>query len=214
MGKFYESKFYQYALLAFELMKLNVVAVVCSLPVVTIGAVWTGMYAAVSELSNDSGSTVKNFFAGFKKNFLRSTLHWLLLLLFFVLTAADLYVLNVTPDGQISKAAVIAPLIISFFAFLAGGFLFPLINIFKAPFMQTIRICVVFSVKYFLRSFFVLFLNLIPFILLYFNTSIFMSVIPLWVLIAFALIAYINCRVMRPVIDEINALLEEESNGE
>ena len=84
MGKFYESKFYQYALLAFELMKLNVVAVVCSLPVVTIGAVWTGMYAAVSELSNDSGSTVKNFFAGFKKNFLRSTLHWLLLLLFFV----------------------------------------------------------------------------------------------------------------------------------
>lgn len=211
MGKFYESKLYRVLQLLYELIKLNAVAFLCSLPVITVGAAWAGMYASVSKLSNDSGSTLKDFFEGFRKNFKRATLHWLLLLAFLLLAAYDLLVFNTYTELEISKASVVIPLIVTFFVLLASGFLFPFLNVFKAPFLQTIRISVVFSVKYFMRSFCVLFLNAIPFLILYFMTDVFMRALPLWMFAAFALIAYANCHTMQPAVDEINALLEENS---
>ena len=215
MGKFYESKFFRVLQIAYELIKLNIVAVFCSVPIVTVGAVWTGVYASVDGIYNGEGSTIKDFFAAFKKNFKRATLHWLLLLVFFAFAVGYVIILNLYTAEEISKAMVIIPLVITLIATLASGLLFPLLNVFKAPFFQTIRISLVFSIKYFLRAFFVFLLNVAPFALLYIKTSLFLSLLPVWLFIAFAVIAYVNYWAILPAVDEINRLLEEnEEEGE
>ena len=58
MGKFYESKLYHFAQLVYELVKLNVVAVVCSLPVVTAGAAWAALYCGIDAMADGSASPV------------------------------------------------------------------------------------------------------------------------------------------------------------
>lgn len=212
MGKFYESKLFHFAQLVYELMKLNVVAVVCSLPVVTVGAAWSALYCGVDALRSGEASPVSVFFSSLKKHFRRATLHWLFLLFFLILAAGDLIIFNTFSAEEIPAAAVVIPLIITAFAMLAAGFLFPLIPVVKAGFRQTVNIALVFSLKYFLRSFFVLILNVLPFALLYVRTSLFLRALPVWLLVGFAAIAYGNALVIQPAVDEILEILEEQNN--
>ena len=101
MGKFYESKLYHFAQLVYELGKLNVVAVVCSLPVVTAGAAWAALYCGIDAMADGSASPVSVFFASFRKYFKRATLHWLFLLFFLILAAGDLIIFNTFSEEEI-----------------------------------------------------------------------------------------------------------------
>lgn len=209
MGKFYESKLYHFAQLVYELVKLNVAAVICSLPVITAGAAWAALYCGVDAIAGGSASPCTVFFASFRRYFKRATLHWLLLLLILILAAGDLIIFNTFSREEISAVAVVAPLIITAFALLAAGLLFPLLHVVAAGFRQTIGISIVFALKYFLRAFFALLLNALPFLLLYYKTVWFLRSIPVWLLVGFAAIAYVNARVMQPAVTEILSILEE-----
>ena len=214
MGKFYESKLYHFAQLVYELVKLNVVAVVCSLPVVTAGAAWAALYCGIDAMADGSASPVSVFFASFRKYFKRATLHWLFLLFFLILAAGDLIIFNTFSEEEIRPVAAVLPLILTAFAMLAAGLLFPLIHVVTAGFRQTINISLVFSLKYFLRAFFVLLLNVLPFALLYYRTAWFFRTIPVWLLVGFAAIAYANTLVLQPAVNEILGILEENEPGE
>lgn len=56
---------------------LNLLFVICSLPIFTIGASTTAMIYACIKLQRDEGSLVQNFFKSFKENFAQSTAIWI-----------------------------------------------------------------------------------------------------------------------------------------
>ena len=65
----------------FDMMCLNVLWLVCSLPIFTIGASTTAMYTVMLKVvKNEEGYIVKGFFKAFKENFKKSTIIWLILL--------------------------------------------------------------------------------------------------------------------------------------
>lgn len=64
-----------------DLMVLNLLWTICSLPVFTIGASTTALYYVTLKLVRDEGdSTVSSFFRSFKSNFKQATALWLILL--------------------------------------------------------------------------------------------------------------------------------------
>ena len=68
---------------------------VCSLPIVTIGASSTALYyVTVKCIRHERGRTSKSFFRAFRDNFRQATLLWLLLLGYVLLGLADLYALG------------------------------------------------------------------------------------------------------------------------
>ena len=64
-----------------DLIILNVLWFVCSIPIFTIGASTTAVYYVTLKLArNDDGYTIRSFFKSFKENFKQATIIWLILL--------------------------------------------------------------------------------------------------------------------------------------
>lgn len=76
-----------------DLFILNLLYLLCCLPVFTIGAAQAGLHNAIRILQDplDGRSTVKAFFRGFKEGFVRITLAWLLFLVFDVILYYTLF---------------------------------------------------------------------------------------------------------------------------
>lgn len=61
-----------------DLMLLNILFLVCSLPIFTIGASFTAMYYVTLKLAeNEEGYTPGAFLKSFKQNFKQATIIWL-----------------------------------------------------------------------------------------------------------------------------------------
>ncbi len=78
-----ESKFYQAWSLSADLVILNLLTIICSLPIVTAGAA----FAATSKICGDiaqekEGYILRNWFTAFKENFRQATIVWVITAIF------------------------------------------------------------------------------------------------------------------------------------
>lgn len=66
-----------------DLLTVNILAIICSFPIITVGASLSAMYAVVFTRERQDGtvSVIKTFFRYFKQNFIHATLLELILLL-------------------------------------------------------------------------------------------------------------------------------------
>ena len=75
-----------------DLILLNILWIVCSIPIVTAGAATTAVYYVTLKLVRDENDgTIKNFFHSFKENFVQSTIIWVILLAAGALLAFDFW---------------------------------------------------------------------------------------------------------------------------
>ena len=78
-----------------DLMLLNILFLVCSLPIFTIGASFTAMYYVTLKLAeNEEGYIARGFWKSFKQNFKQATIIWLILLFFGIVLVLDLLILK------------------------------------------------------------------------------------------------------------------------
>ena len=74
---------------------------ICSVPIITIGASSTALHAVMQKLCRDEGSGMTRiFFHSFKRNFRQATCIWLMMLVFLVVLWGDFYAfltMNVIP---------------------------------------------------------------------------------------------------------------------
>ena len=101
---------------------VSVLWIVCSLPVVTIGASTTAMYYVTLKLaSNQEGYTVRSFFKSFRQNFKQATVIW-------IGTAAVGVVLYLDVSGtSLGRSVIIAALIMCVIYLLFLTMVFPLL---------------------------------------------------------------------------------------
>ena len=72
---------------------LNILWLVCCLPIVTIGASTTALfYVTLKVAKNEEGNLTRSFFHSFKENFKQGTIIWLILLAAGIILAVDGYV--------------------------------------------------------------------------------------------------------------------------
>ena len=77
----------------FDTIMATVLFLACCLPVATIGASFSAMYATMISIAGDGcSSVVRCFFGAFKENFKQATILWLLAALTGLLVAADITV--------------------------------------------------------------------------------------------------------------------------
>ena len=77
----YESPIIQVLSRLADLFVLNVCTVLCCIPLVTIGAAVTALYAAVDALQNDDGHIYRKFFSVFCSSLKQATALWLIVFL-------------------------------------------------------------------------------------------------------------------------------------
>lgn len=121
----------------FDLMLLNLLFLLGSLPIITAGASLSGMYYALFRLADDEGSIVKDYWQGFRSDFGKSTAGWLLLLLIAAAAVENGYFLLVTDN--LSSWIVILFSVVLFWVFAVGSYLFPLIAKFNNTFGKNLK---------------------------------------------------------------------------
>ena len=126
-----ESRFMEALSTISDLMILNLVTLVCCLPVITIGAALTGMhYVLLKMVRREEGYIVRSYFKSFKENFLQATIIWILFLLFLGIFFLDIYLTGGGGSSTLQLPFVVRALLIAGggYAFLMYLHVFPLLS--------------------------------------------------------------------------------------
>ncbi len=75
----------------FNLMYLNILTLLCCIPIVTIGAALTAMYYTEYKIFRDSDSSItREFFHSFRQNFRQASLIWLIYAILLIVCFGDM----------------------------------------------------------------------------------------------------------------------------
>lgn len=133
---------------ATDLILLNFLWILCSLPVITAGAATAAMYyVCITSIRCGDGYVAKRFFQSFKQNFRQITPLWICILLAVGLLTFDiLFWMKVgTPFAE---AMLLISLILCFFLYLWMLWLFPVFAKFEASTPELVRNAARFALGY------------------------------------------------------------------
>ena len=184
-----------------DLILVNLLTILCSLPVFTIGAAFTAAYSVSMKIVKDSLSyTVKSYFQAFKDNFKKATLLWLIELAAIVLVVFDIYFLS----GMNSSGFVVICLyLVYMLAFVTACVfisLFPLTAKFEHTVRETIRNALLLSIKHLPWTIILLLIWAAPWLpLLIYPVSILKFIIPFMLLFGFGIEFFLSSLIMNHI---------------
>ncbi|MCI8836507.1 MAG: DUF624 domain-containing protein [Hungatella sp.] len=123
-----------------DVLIVNILWGICSVPVFTIGASTTAMYYVTLRLARDEdGYTIRSFFKSFKENFKQATIIWLIFLLVGALLGFDLYYFAKAVAASSFRTVMLSIFLAMSFIWLAMfTYVFPLQSRFYNPVKRTI----------------------------------------------------------------------------
>lgn len=146
MGGFFriDGPFYKFGNMIYYLLVYNILWIIFSLPVFTIGASTTALFYVMGKVVRDEDfSTFKDFWKSFKMNFKQSTIITLILAVLYLILYVDLK--NISAFGSMAKiimpaqfAVVIELVFITLYIFpILSRFDMPIKNLFKTAFFMS-----------------------------------------------------------------------------
>lgn len=123
-----------------DVLIVNLLWVICSIPIITIGPATTAMYYVTLKLArDDDGYTIRSFFKSFKENFKQATAIWLIFLAVGALLAFDVYYfIKLVSPSSLRTAMIAVFLAMVFIWFAMFTYVFPLQARFYNPVKRTI----------------------------------------------------------------------------
>lgn len=195
MKKFfnYERGFWKVLGRVGDLLMLNIVFLICCIPIVTIGAAKTALYAETKKMAkNEEGYLVSGFLEQFKDNFKASTIIWLLYLGISMLPVVDLIACNIMEN---SLFVTFCRTVMVFTLMMLNMGLFyalALQSTFENNIKNTIKNAFIMTIGHFPFSIIMLLIDLSPFVAVIFFTQYIAIVVPLLMFLWFATAAYMN----------------------
>lgn len=196
-----------------DLCILNIICVVCCIPVITAGASITAMYyVTLKMVRNEEAYILRSFFKSFKQNFKQATIINLIMLLIGVVLYVDLNVSKAMQGGagQIFQIIFMAFVLIYFILFL---YVYPVLARFYNTIKNTIKNALFMAIRHFPYTVVMVIIAVCPLLLLLVKSyQIQSTLFVLFLLMGFALIAYCNSYFLAKIFD--NYMPKEEAGQE
>ena len=196
-----------------DLCILNIICVVCCIPVITAGASITAMYyVTLKMVRNEEAYIVRSFFKSFKQNFKQATIINLIMLLIGLVLYVDLNVSKAMQGGagQIFQIIFMAFVLIYFILFL---YVYPVLARFYNTIKNTIKNALFMAIRHFPYTVVMVIIAVCPLLLLLVKSyQIQSTLFVLFLLMGFALIAYCNSYFLAKIFD--NYMPKEEAGQE
>ena len=153
----YDNPMWRFVGRIWDLFILNILWIVCSIPIVTFGASTTAMYYCTLKIARDrdSGGVFSMFFHSFKDNIIQSTIIWVIMaviggILFFDIRFFSIYSpMNNTVIRMIVFTITCFLIMLWLFIFL---YVFPIQAKFINPIKQTFKFALFMSIKHLIRT--------------------------------------------------------------
>ena len=188
-----------------DLVILNILWLVCCIPVVTIGASTTAMYHVIRHWQKDSVSSImRDFFQSFKDDFKQATPVYLILLIPTVAVVMNaMLIFNPDNSAAVPSYLLVIWFISALILLFISSFVYPVMAFFADSIFKTLRNAMVLALAHLPRTILISVLNLLPVILLFVNLSFFLQSSIFWLLIGGALVAYLNMSILKPVFKKL-----------
>lgn len=188
-----------------DMILLNVLFLICSLPVITLGASLAALHKMLQEIVYDvDSSTVKGFFRAFRANFKQATVVWLFMLLIFVSLFCD-YLLIITyfSGTEAVKWMLILLAVLAVLVICVISWLFPLLVRYDNKLRQLLNNAIILSIIKLPRTIGLVALTLMPLIILSLSLNVFIQTLIFWVFIGFSFITYMQVQLLKSVFAEL-----------
>lgn len=191
--------------LLFELMVLNVVTILCSLPVFTMGAAVSALYDTVWRMRKNEGTLLRNYFRAFGANFKGATAMYIPLLLTGLIFGYNF--LLVAMNHQSGQGYILVPLGICFAVWaIITAWAFPLQTRFENTVIRIYVNALLCGLQYLPRTIAMVLLNVFPWVLLVAAPVQFLKFSVLWMLLWFAGAAYLNLIMLTKPLERLTEL--------
>lgn len=111
-----------------DLLILNFLFLVCSMPIITIGASVTALYSITLKMTtNDETYMFKGFIKAFKENFKASTIVWLIFIAIGLVFSADFFFTSLFNTMKISSILRVVFTGLSIIVFIMLSYVFPIV---------------------------------------------------------------------------------------
>ena len=194
----------------FDIVWLNILTMICALPIVTAGASFTAMhYVLLHMVRNEEGYIAKSFFRAFKQNFRQATLVWLTVLPFLLLYAGIFVFFGRDENGSLTAAGI--AVLVAFILLLPFLlFLFPLLARFETNIRQLYKNTVLIMFAHSKTSIFMILTHLVFWYAIWKWLAYVAFLIPL---MFFTLPGYICAVLYTPVLKKYEPEEQKEENA-
>ncbi len=156
-----------------DLMWLNILTMICCIPVITAGAALTAMhYMALKIIRDEECYITKGYFKSFKENFVQATLIWLILAAVTAIIAGDFYII-LNAEIELHNIFKIILVFIAVCVLFTATFVFPMLAKFENNIKNTFKNALFMSVWQFPRTVLMIVMAAAPIVLGYFFYQIF-----------------------------------------
>ncbi len=195
-----------------DIMILNFLFIVFSIPFFTIGASFSAAYyMSYKMVRNEETYIVKGFWKAFKENFKQGTVIWLILLVIFGILLADYRILAYS-GIEFAQWMQIAMTMVTIVVLMGVVFIFPLQARFINPVKNTIKNAFLMALSH-MPTAFLLAVYAVPVIILF----LFPQALPVLILMTFGVVFYVKAKLLLRVFkkyEEAIIAASKEASGE
>lgn len=195
-----------------DLIWLNVLTLVCALPVVTAGASLTAMYHVLLKMAmKEEGTVTVPFFKAFRENFKNATCVWVPVLFIFAVYWYNIYLLKAGVMESFGKMSMVSGGVIAvilLFLLMVLNYVFPLLARYDSGVRQTLKNALLLSFAYFPRSLCMVVILFFPLALMMLTDYFFW----LWFLYGFAFPGYFIAQILTGVFAKTQAAREADDD--
>lgn len=194
-----DSPFINFLNKAADVVILNVLFVLCCIPIITIGPALTALYSVTLKMVRGEESYVaKSFFKALKDNFKQSVIIWIFVLLIAILLGVDFYIASYMPESM-TKIMYILLTGVSLVCLMVALYIFPYLARFYNKTLESVKNALFISILNFPYSLMILFLTLGLVYITFYNTTTMGRGIIIWLLGGFSLYSLVTSFLYRHI---------------
>ena len=182
-----------------DMICLNVMWVICCIPIITIGASTVALYTVMLKMvKNEEGYIFRGFLKAFKTNFKQSTIIWIILLLLGILWTVDFRVAGVIPGmaGIVLRALFLT---LGFVLLSVTIYIFPLTARYENSIKGTFKNALILTVAKLPYTFLMVAIVVAAVFASLWSAFTLLFSLPLWLFFGVSLIVWINSYILRRV---------------
>lgn len=197
-----DGKVFRFGTKLTDLMIINVLTMICCLPIITIGPAITAMHYVVLRLYRDEdGYTFKSYFKSFKENFKQATLIWLIYLGVILVVALDAWII-IKGGIEIGKFFKYGLVFIGVLGTFSLSWVFILQSRYENPIKATIKNSFIVSIANFFKTVMMLIMLLVPVLLILISEATF----PIVFFLGLSVPALLQCLVYSKIFDRMEGV--------
>ena len=149
-----------------DMFILNILYVVCCIPIITIGAATTALYYNTLKMAENRESYVwKEFLRTFKENFKQATVIWMIILVIGAVLVADFFVMGGIGSQALASVTAIVVIVVGIFLILMGVYVFPVLARFDNSVKNIMKYALLMAIRHLPSTIVILAIHSVPLLL-------------------------------------------------